>query len=149
MTVSPEGTLRLTAIQLSSEGPITARLLCGGPVSIVGSERGEVALLPPGRVVAYLVGRKRTTGLYVFRTAISGELTTVPGVGAPVRLLLSSGKRANAKRTRNFIRRVTSYGYDPSELSDDFWLRAAGALLARRRPSHHLLSSLIARETAR
>jgi hypothetical protein len=137
----------LTAIQLRVDGELTARLLCGGPFSIVGGDDGEIALLPPGRVAAYLVARRRTTGLYVFRTAVGGGRTVVPGVSEPVRLLLSSGRRGTAKRIRNFIRKVTSYGHDPSELTDKFWTRAGGALLARRRPSDQLLSSLLSRET--
>jgi hypothetical protein len=140
---------RMTAIQLRVDGELTARLLCGGPFSIVVGEAGEIALLPLGRVAAYLVRRGRATGLYVFRTAIRGERTVLPGLSEPVRLLLSSGRRGTAMRIRNFIRNVTSYGYDPSELSDEFWLRAAGALMARRRPGRHLLSSLLAREAPR
>ena len=137
---------RLTAIQLRIDGELTARLLCGGPFSIMDGDEGAIALLPAGRVAAYLVARRRTTGLYVFRTAVGGGWTVIPGVSDPVRLLLSSGRRGTAKRIRNFIRKVTSYGHDPSELTDEFWTRAAGALLARRRPSDQLLSSLLARE---
>lgn len=140
------GTGRLAAIQLRGDGELTARLLFGAPLSIVGGDDGEIALLPPGRVAAYLVARRRTTGLYVFRTAGGGGRTVVPGVSEPVRLLLSSGRRGTARRIRNFIRKVTSYGHDPSELTDEFWTRVAGALLARRRPSDQLLSSLLARE---
>lgn len=136
----------VTAIQLRVDGQLTARLLCGGPFSIVSGNEGQIALLPTGRVVAYMVARRRTTGLYVFRTAIGDGGTVVPGVSEPVRLLLSSGRRGTAKRIRNFIRKVTRYGHDPSELTDEFWTRAAGALLARRRPSDQLLSSLLARE---
>ncbi len=110
---SPARAGRLPAIQLRVDGELTARLLCGGPFSIVGGDEGEIALLPPGRVAAYLVARRRTTGLYVFRTAGRGGRTVVPGVSEPVRLLLSSGRRGTAKRIRNFIRKVTSYGHDP------------------------------------
>jgi hypothetical protein len=138
--------IRLTAIQLRVDGGLTARLLCGGPFSIVGGEGGEIAILPDGRVAAYLVVRRRTTGLYVFRTAGGGERTRVPGVSEPVRLLLSSGRRATASRIRNFIRKLTRYGHDPSDFTDEFWTRVGGALLARRRPSEQLLSSLLARE---
>jgi hypothetical protein len=137
---------RFTAIQLRVDGDLTARLLCGGPFSIVRGEDGQIALLPAGRVAAYLVVRRRTTGLYVFRTAAGDGRTRVPGVSEPVRLLLSSGRRATAKRIRNFIRKLTRYGHDPSDLTDEFWTRAGGAVLARRRPSEHLLSSLLARE---
>jgi hypothetical protein len=140
---------RLTAIQLRVDAELTARLLCGGPFSIVGGDEGEIALLPPGRVAAYRVARRRTTGLYVFRTAGMGGRTVIPGVSEAVLLLLSSGRRGTAIRIRNFIRKVTSYGHDPSELTDEFWTRAAGALLARRRPSAQLLSSLLAREASR
>ena len=146
---SPARSGRLTAIQLRVDGELTARLLCGGPFSIVGGDEGEIALLPPGRVAAYLVARRRTTGLYVFRTVVGGGRTVVPGVSEPVRLLLSSGRRGTAKRIHNFIRKVTSYGHDPSELTDEFSTRAAGALIARRRPSDQLLSSLLAREVRR
>ena len=50
--------LRLTAIQLRVDGELTARLLCGGPFSIVAGDAGEIALLSPGRVAAYLVARR-------------------------------------------------------------------------------------------
>ena len=145
---SPVPCGRLTAIQLRVEGELTARLLCGGPFAIVAGDQGEIAILPPGRVAAYLVARGRTTGVYVFRTEEGGGRTVVPGVSEPVRLLLSSGRRGTAKRIRNFIRKVTSYGHDPSDLTDEFWTRACGALLARRKPSAELLSSLLAREAA-
>ena len=137
---------RLTAIQLRIDGEITARLLCGGPFSIVAGDAGEIALLPPGRVAAYLVARRRAAGLYVFRTASGGHQTTIPGVSEPVVLLMSSSRRGLARRIRNFIRKLTRYGHDPSELTDEFWTRAGGALLARRRPSNQLLSSLLAHE---
>ena len=143
---SPVRAGRLTAIQLRVDGELTAGLLCGGPFSVVGGDEGQIALLPPGRVAAYLLARRHTTGLYVFRTGAGGGPTAVPGVSEPVHLLLSSGRRGAATRIRNFLRKVTSYGLDPSELTDEFWTRAAGALLARRRPSAQLLSSLLARE---
>lgn len=136
----------LTAIQLRVDGDLTARLLCGGPLSMVGGAAGEIALLPPGRVAAYLLARRRTAGIYVFRTASSGRRTTIPGVSQPVVLLMSGSRRGLARRIRNFIRKLTSYGYDPSDLTDEFWTRAGGALLAHRRPNPHLLPSLLARE---
>jgi hypothetical protein len=138
----------VTGVQLRAEGPITARLLCGGPFSIVASDLGEIALLPIGRVAAYVVTQNRTAAVFVFRNETRGELTAVPGVGRPVRLLLSSRRRGTAKRTRNLIQKLTRYGYDPSDLSDEFWLRAAGSLLARRRPHVQLLASLVALEDA-
>jgi hypothetical protein len=137
---------RLTAIQLRADGELTARLLCGGPFPSVGGAAGEIALLPPGRVAAYLLARRRMAGVYVFRTASDGRGTTIPGVSRPVVLLLSGSRRGVARRIRNFVRKLTSYGYDPSQLTDEFWTRAAGALLARRRPSHHLVAALLARE---
>ena len=136
----------LTAIQLRVDGELTARLLCGGPFPIVAGDVGEIALLPPGRVAAYLVARRRTAAVYVFRTACRGHRTTIPGVSQPVVLLMTGGRRGLARRIRNFIRKVTRYGHDPSDLTDEFWTRAAGALLARRRPNHQVLSSLLARE---
>jgi hypothetical protein len=69
---SPKLADRLTAIQLRDDGEVTARLLYGVPVSIVDGGAGEIALLPPGRVTAYLLGCRRTTGLYVFRTGAAG-----------------------------------------------------------------------------
>jgi hypothetical protein len=140
--------LRLTAIQLRVDGELTARLLCGGPFSIVAGDAGEIALLPPGRVAAYLVARRGMAGVYVFRTAYGGHRTTIPGVSQPVVLLMSSNRRGLGRRIRNFIRKLTRYGHDPSALTDEFWTRAGGALLARRRPSHQLLSSLLVREAS-
>ncbi len=144
---SSGGARRITAIQLRTGGEITAQLLCGGPFSIINGDGSDIALLAPGRVVAYFVARGHSIGLYVFRTAGGGGRTAVPGVSEPVCLLLSSGRRGTAERVRKFIRNVTSYGHDPSELTDEFWTRAAGVLLARCRPSAQLLSSLLARES--
>jgi hypothetical protein len=139
---------RLTAVQLRIDGELTACLLCGGPFSIVAGDEGEIALLPPGRVATYLVARRRVAGVYIFRTASGGHRTTIPGVSQPVVLLMSSSRRGLGRRIRNFIRKLTRYGHDPSELTDDFWTRAGGALLARRRPTDQLLSSLLASEAA-
>ncbi|HEX3905175.1 MAG TPA: hypothetical protein VH853_20260 [Polyangia bacterium] len=136
----------MTAVQLRIDGELTARLLCGGPFSIVAGDVGDIALLPAGRVAAYLVARRRMAGVYVFRTASGGHLTTIPGVSQPVLLLMSGSRRGLGRRIRNFIRKLTSYGHDPSVLTDEFWTRAGGALLARRRSSDQLLSSLLAHE---
>ncbi len=136
----------LTAIQLRGDGELTARLLSGGPFSSVGGVAGEIVLLPPGRVAAYLLARRRTASVYVFRTALDGRRTTIPGVSQPVALLMSGSRPGLARRIRNFFRKLTSYGYDPSQLTDEFWIRAGGALLAHRRPNQHLLSSLLVRE---
>ena len=138
----------VTAVQLRAEGELLARLLCGLRPSVVSGARGDVALLPEGRIAAYVVERRRTTGVYIFRTARGDALSVVPGVSKPVRLLFASLRRGAARRTRNFVRNLTSYGHDPSDLSDDFWLRAAGALIARRRPGRLVLSYLLSREAA-
>lgn len=142
-TTSPD---RPTAIQLRAEPGLTARLLWPSPSSTVDGAAGEMALLPPGCVAAYVVVRERTAGVYLFRTASGGPRSTIPGVSGPVLLLMSGSRRGLARRIRNFIRKLTSYGHDPSQLTDEFWTRAGGALLARRRPTHQLLSSLLARE---
>ena len=138
-----------TAVQLRDDGELLARLFSGAPAAMVSAARGDIVLLPAGQVAGYVVRRQRLTAVYIFRTAREGELTIVPGVSEPVRLLFSSRRRGAFKRARNFIRNLTRYGYDPSDISDDFWVRAGGAFMARRRPARQLLSYLIARETAR
>ena len=45
----------LTAVQLLTDGEITARLLCGAPVATFPSRRVEIALLPAGQIAAYVV----------------------------------------------------------------------------------------------
>ena len=137
----------VTAVRLRDEGELVARLFSGAPSAMVSAARGDIVLLSVGQVATYVVGRQRAAAVYIFRTARDGELTIVPGVSQPVRLLFSSRKRGAFKRARNFIRNLTRYGYDPSDLSDDFWLRAGGAFMARRRPARQLLSYLLARET--
>jgi hypothetical protein len=139
----------LTAVQLRAAGAVAARLLCGTPLSTVPSSHGDVALLPAGQIAAYLIRRGRTAGFYIFRTGASGDRSLVSGVSEPVRLFLFTGRRSAAARTRNFLRKLSRYGHDPSSLSDDFWTRAAGALVARARPTRQLLPSLLAREAAR
>lgn len=138
----------VTAVQLRDDGHLLALLFSGAPSVKVSAARGNIALLPAGQVAAYVVGRQRATAVYIFRTARDGELTIVPGVSEPVRLLFSSRRRGAFKRARNFIRNLTRYGHDPSDLSDDFWLRAGGAFMARRRPARQLLSYLLAGEAA-
>jgi hypothetical protein len=138
----------LTAVQLRNDGELLARIFSGAPSATGSAARGDIVLFPTGQVVAYVVERQRTIDVYVFRTGRDGELTAVPGVSEPVRLLFSSRRRGAFKRARNFIRNLTRYGHDPSDLSDDFWVRAGGAFMARRRPTRQLLSYLLARETA-
>ena len=137
----------VTAVQLRDDGDLLARLFSGAPSATVSAARGDIVLLPANQVVAYVVERQRTIAVYVFRTGRDGELTAVPGVSESVRLLFSSRRRGVFKRARNFIRNLTTYGYDPSDLSDDFWVRAGGAFMARRRPARQLLPYLLARET--
>jgi hypothetical protein len=139
----------LTAIQLRPDGDVAARLLYGEPASIVAGELGDIALLPPGAIAAYLVKTDSATAFYLFRTSFggAGELAEVPGVRGPVRVFIATSRRGYATRTRYFLRRLTRYGYVPSDLSDDFWTRATGALAARGRVSPQLLPYLLQRET--
>lgn len=139
----------LTGVKLLADGEITAHLLCGTPVATFPVTRGQIALLPAGQIVAYVIRSGRLTGFFIFRTGVRGGLSSVPGVGGPVRLFLASGRRAQAARTRNFLRKLSRYGHEPSFLSDDFWTRAAGAIAARVRPSRQLLHSLLEGEAAR
>jgi hypothetical protein len=136
------------AVQLRSDGDLLARLFSGAPSATVSAARGDIVLLPAGQLVAYVFERRRTIAVYIFRTCGDGALTFVPGVSEPVRLLFSSRRRGAFKRARNFILNLTKYGHDPSDLSDDFWVRAGAAFTARRRPARQLLSYLLARETA-
>jgi hypothetical protein len=138
----------LTAVQLRAGATVAARLLWGAPLRSLSGKHGEIALLPAGEIAAYLVESGREMGFYLFRTGTYAEPTLVPGVQQPVRLFLASRRRRAATRTRNFLRKLSSYGHDPSTLSDLFWTRAAGALAARARADRQLLPYLLARETA-
>jgi hypothetical protein len=144
----PEPPRGVTAVQLRADREITASLICGAPVGTLPGSVGEIALLPPGQVAAYLVRGLHRTGFYLFRTVAEtgGPLTLVPGLHAPVRIFLSTAKRGVVTRTRNFLRKLTSYGREPSVLTDDFWTRAAGALVARARASRQLLPYLLQQE---
>lgn len=139
----------VTAVQLRDDSELLARLFSRAPSAKASAALGDITLLPAGQVAAYVVERRRATAVFIFRTARDGELTNVPGVSAPVRLLFSSRRRGAFRRARNFIRNLTRYGYDISDLSDDFWVRAGGAFMARRRPARQLLSYLLARESPR
>src|SRR4051812_5033285 len=101
----------MTAVWIRGEGDPTARLLCGAPMSTAAKPGGEIAFLPSGQVVAYLMQWRRTSALYVFRTGVRRGATVVPGVGPPVHLMMSSHKRTIARRARNFLERLTSYGH--------------------------------------
>ena len=136
----------LTAVKLFAHGEITARLLCGNPVAIFPSRRGQIAVLPAGAVAAYSVRGGPLAAFFIFRTGGQGAASRIPGVGRAVLLFLFTEKRSAVVRTRNFLRKLSRYGHDPSAFSDEFWSRAAGALVARARPSRHLLASLLARE---
>ncbi len=138
----------LTSVKLLADGELTAHLLCGTPVGTLPLSRGQIALLPAGQIAAYLVRSGRLTGFFIFRTGVPSGTSSVPGVGAPVLLFLVAGRRREAARTRNFLRKLSRYGHDPSSLSDDFWTRAAGAIGARVRPTRQLLDSLLKREAA-
>jgi hypothetical protein len=140
----------LTAVQLRRDTTITARLVFGAPVGSHVGALGEIALLPAGQIAAYLVETTETTGFYLFRTGVRSRepLAAIPGVHPSVRLFLASPRRALVTRTRNFLRKLTSYGYDHAALSDAFWTRAAGALAARTRISRQLLPYLLQREIA-
>jgi hypothetical protein len=140
----------LTAVQLRRDATLTARLVSGVPVASYSGALGEIALLPGGQIAAYLVETTKTTGFYLFRTGERSPepLTVIPGVHPSVHVFLASPRRALVTRTRNFLRKLTSNGYDHAALSDAFWTRAAGALAARARVSRQLLPYLLQREIA-
>ena len=77
-------------------------LVYGSPLRFLAGDRGPVALLAPGELVAYRLSGRRLTRLFVFRTLdIDDRLAAfVPGVRPRVRLLIAvrSAKRVRLAR---------------------------------------------------
>jgi hypothetical protein len=57
-----------TAVQLRTADGLSCRLLYGVPTATTTGMLGPIALFPPGRVVAYVLERRRHSHVYVFRT---------------------------------------------------------------------------------
>ncbi len=135
-----------TAIQLRFARPRSS-LLFGPPEGLVTALRGEVATFREARIVAYLVRPVGAQRLFVFRTLAREEpgSARVPGVWPKVRLLAEFKRAGRVDRMERLFAYLAKHGWDPSLLSDAFWLRV-GQVLGGRLPRQKVLHSLLASE---
>jgi hypothetical protein len=131
----------LTVVRLSDDPAMKRRLVFGEPTDLRPAGRQREAVIPAGRLVAYLVERDRARALFVFRTspAVDGLMSTIAGVSPGVNLLLTASTARAVRKAMNalrFLRRQLGAGVD--ELSDLFWLRFADFACGRR--STHVLA---------
>ena len=136
----------VTAVQLRDDAELFARFFSGTPSAKVSAARGNIVLLPAGQVAAYVIRRPaddRRVHLSNRPRRRAHHRSGRERAGSPL-VLEPQTRRLQARP--QLIRNLTRYGYDPSDLSDDFWLRAGGAFMARRRPARQLLSYLLAGE---
>jgi hypothetical protein len=125
----------LTVVRLSDDSSLRRRIVFGEPTELRSAGRHREALVPPSRLVAYLVERDRARALFVFRTAPSGDgvTSTIAGVSPGVNLLLLASTSRAVRKAMNalrFLRR--QLGPRVNELSDLFWLRFADFACGRR-----------------
>jgi len=136
-----------TAVQLR---PIAAvdlprcDLVHGAPRTIVAGDLGPIALFAPGQIVAYRLRSQRRTRLFVFRTLDADDrlAASVPGVRPRVRLLVALRTAGRVRLARGLFAYLTRTGWDPSALSDAFYLRVGVALAGRKAPGRILPSLL-------
>lgn len=131
----------LTVVRLSHCSSMRRQLVFGEPSEVRPGDRHREAVIPAGRLVAYLVERNPARALFVFRTsrAVDGMMATIAGVSPGVDLLLTASTARAVRKVMNalrFLRRQLGAGVD--ELSDLFWLRFADFVSGRR--STHVLS---------
>ena len=135
-----------TAVQLRSgadDGP-RSEILHGTPHRTVAGRLGPVALFASDALVAFRIGHRRRTRLFVFRTlAVDDRLAaSVPGVHPRVQLLFDVRSMGRARLVRGLFGYLARTGRDPCALPDDFYVRV-GVVLAGRLPPHKILVSLL------
>ena len=111
----------LTVVRLSDDPAMKRRLVFGEPAALRPAGRQREAVIPAGRLVAYLVERDRARALFVFRTspAVDGLMATIAGVSPGVNLLLTASTARAVRKAMNalrFLRRQLGAGVD--ELSE-------------------------------
>jgi len=138
--------MRNTAVQLraaSSDG-LRGDLVYGTPRAIIAGKLGPVALFASGELVAYRMGHRRRTRLFVFRTLeVEARCAArIPGVRPRVQLLFDVHTVARVRLIRGLFAYLTKTGWHPASLPDGFYLRV-GVALAGRLPQHKILLSLL------
>jgi hypothetical protein len=136
-----------TAVQLrlaAGDDLPRSELLGGMPFDVIAGNLGPVALFRSDEVVAYLMRRQRRMRLFVFRTLdVDDRLAAiVPGVRPKVRLLLELRTAGRIRRVRALFAYLLRANFNPSSLSDGFYVRV-GIALAGRLPAHKILLSLL------
>ncbi|MGD0680047.1 MAG: hypothetical protein ABSC94_32080 [Polyangiaceae bacterium] len=136
-----------TVVQLCQgrdDGP-RAELVYGTPRVTVPGKIGPIAVFSSGALVAYRIGRRRRTRLFVFRTLdVDDRLAaSLPGVHPRVHLLFEIRSAARARMVRHLFHYLAKSGCDPRSLPDGFYLRV-GVVLGGRLPAHKVLLSLLA-----
>lgn len=144
---SRDGSFVFTAVQLLTSGPTTAQLLAGNALRIASGPRGDIAVFPPGRLVAYLIESQRRVRLYVLRTgpelSSDPDLVSVPGIYPEVPVLLVARTRTAVKKVSNLFAMLPTTVGDVELLSDRFWLRLAGVLCQRRALTRSVIAQLL------
>jgi hypothetical protein len=141
-----------TAVQLRQPGSGTPRteLVYGKPHALVTGELGGVAVFSPDQVVAYRIGYRRQTRLFVFRTLeVDDRLAArIPGVRPHVRLLFDVCTTGRARLVRALFAYLARTSRAPAALPDAFYVRI-GAALGGRLPAHKILGLLLERALRR
>ena len=136
-----------TAVQLrlpSADG-LRGELIYGTPCAVIAGKLGPVALFASGVLLAYRMGHRRRTRLFVFRTLeVEARCAArIPGVRPRVQLLFDLHTVARVRLIRGLFAYLTKTGWNPASLPDGFYLRV-GVALAGRLPQHKILLSLLA-----
>jgi hypothetical protein len=133
-----------TQVQLRSSGSPTAQLLHGDPREVRAGLLGPIALFGAGALVAYQVRSRRRCALFIFRTLnVDDRLAaSIPGVHPRVQLLLDLHASKPIRRVRGLFAYLRRNGRNPSQLPDDFFLRA-GVALSGPLPAQRILYALL------
>jgi hypothetical protein len=117
----------------------------GSPSATVAGKIGPIAVFSSRALVAYRIGRRRRTRLFVFRTLdVDDRLAaSLPGVHPRVQLLFEVRSAARARMVRHLFRYLAKSGRDSRSLPDGFYVRV-GVVLGGRLPAHKVLLSLLA-----
>ncbi len=138
-----------TAVQLR---PMTAidlprcELVYGEPHEIHAGRLGPIALFAAGQLVAYRLGSRRRTRLFVFRALNVDDplAVAVPGVRPRVQLLLELRSAGRVRLAQDLFAYLRRTGREPDRVPDAFFLRT-GLALSGRLARHKILPSLLGR----
>jgi hypothetical protein len=122
-------------------------LLYGIAEGFVAVSQGQVATFRDDQIVAYVFGTIGAQRLFVFRTLGDNQpgAATVPGVWPKVRLLAEFKRAGRIDRVERLFAYLAKHRWDPSLLSDAFWLRISN-VLGGHLPRQKALLSLLASE---